>query len=395
MAAAQQQGSSSAAPSPPLLLDRYIRRATGTGTSSNNNGNAADPRSTIVLDPHRTNYILLYNGCFNPPHRGHLAHLTHAYRHGGGGDMHIVGAVVLVAGDEYLRWKLGSLTSSSIYSPTFRLPEAQRTRLWTEELAATTTTTTTTTTGDGENGAGAWTWVLRENRWLGVSDSLKGMFRRDRLKVEFVRLAGGDKAGVDKVQHGVWGCRTTLTTDVCRPVDFYFDGDDGYDGRGGGIYSPKLLANHGPWKFVQIASQETGPEEEEGRAKVAAPAASLAVPSGSRNIWECYRGARPGSPGRQHTLRFVSSTAAERLPPDLSSTELRALIAAEAKAEKKKRRPHPHPHPHPMPIGPPTFTHQHQHQQFEQRLEQALRPVALSPTLLAWYVVEAMVKEEK
>ncbi|KAI1772604.1 hypothetical protein F4818DRAFT_133474 [Hypoxylon cercidicola] len=357
---AGRQGSAGAQGSAPLLLDQYVRRAARPDPHAAIDDDDYDyePQSSSrpkpALSRHGTNRVLLYNGCFNPPHRGHLAHLVHAYRHAGA-DLRVVGAVVLVAGDGYLRWKFGGRSSTG----TLRLPEAQRVRLWNEELAA----------GDGgDGGAGDWTWVLREDDWPRVVGNLERLFRRDGLDVEFVRLAGGDKVGVRDVQHGIWGCRVTLTTDVSRPVDFH-------DG-GGGL--PGTLDGHGPWRLVQEAScRAAAPEGDEAdndnnktsqhseapnpsRQTITTVTAPAAIESERRSVWECDRRSYnyPRSP--PYTVRFVSSDAAERLPPDLSSTKLRATIAD----VRSRHRPRPTP----------------------QQLEHALRPVALSPRLLARYL---------
>ncbi|KAI1759981.1 hypothetical protein GGR53DRAFT_526666 [Hypoxylon sp. FL1150] len=347
----------------PLLLDRYIWNATRDSSRSDNNAAAAtdddddnfQPKHTLsirpILSQTRKNRILLYNGCFNPPHRGHLAHLTHAYRHGGA-DLDVVGAFVLVAGDQYLRWKLARST-------TFLLKESQRVRLWAEELNS-----------GGGGGAADWTWVLRENDWPRIVDRLGKLFARDGLDVEFVRLAGGDKARLGHVQHGVWGCRMTLTTDVSRPLDFYE----------GGREKPVRLQRHGPWTVVQEVKREEIEAPEDGgtdpcrdfmnkkRTKLAAKKAAKAKRKAvddrnGRRVWQCS--VTPFTGSSPYTLRLVTSDAADRVPPDLSSTKLRAIIANDANGLTAKQ------------------------------LEDMLRPMALGPRLLARYVVEEKEDEER
>lgn len=76
---------------------------------------------------------------------------------------------MLVASDHFVKGKLGCNT-------TVLLTEAQRERLWNEELM----------TGGGD-GAVDWTWVLRENDWPRIVDNLDMLFEADGLDVEFVR----------------------------------------------------------------------------------------------------------------------------------------------------------------------------------------------------------------
>jgi hypothetical protein len=57
-----------------------------------------------LLKKGRVNRILFYIGAFNPPHRGHMIVLHHGFRECGE-DFNMVGALVLLKGDNYLEKK--------------------------------------------------------------------------------------------------------------------------------------------------------------------------------------------------------------------------------------------------------------------------------------------------
>ncbi|KAF3057350.1 hypothetical protein GL218_05965 [Daldinia childiae] len=320
----------------PLLLDEYIRRVVGSSSSSSSSSTfpTRHRSSPAILARGRTNHVLLYNGCFNPPHRGHLAHLVHAIRHAGP-DLNIVGAVVLVADDLYLKWKLAGQRGA------LNLKLKQRIRLWEGELEL---------IPEGER-----CWVLSETLWPGHADKLEQLFKKDGVDVEFVRLAGGDKVRVAAVEHGVWGCQRVITTDVSRPVDFY-------SSSVGDVTLPMPLNRHGEWKRVGERQGKDGSDEGVGSETLitestvisSSSTTSISTPQTSRNIWTCDH----GPSGSYYNVRFIASSRDERVDPDLSSTKIRGIIAASKKLD----------------VG---------------QLEEKLQGIALCPGLLALYIKEA------
>lgn len=76
------------------------------------------------LDPSRTNVILVYHGSFNPPHRGHLAVLWHAY-HQLAQDLNIIAAIIRPSQDDRLRFKYRNLEIKP-----FALALSDRALLW-------------------------------------------------------------------------------------------------------------------------------------------------------------------------------------------------------------------------------------------------------------------------
>jgi hypothetical protein len=78
----------------------------------------------IPLRKDRINYILCYAGSFNPPHRGHLEFLSHAF-YNAGKDLHIVGAFINPRSDNFLRdSKFPHLVNPLV------LPHSVRCQLW-------------------------------------------------------------------------------------------------------------------------------------------------------------------------------------------------------------------------------------------------------------------------
>ncbi|OTA68625.1 hypothetical protein K449DRAFT_398972 [Hypoxylon sp. EC38] len=363
--------------------------STSTPSSSTQQAKTTPTCQKPVLKKGRTNRILLYNGCFNPPHQGHLAHLTHAYRHSGA-DLHIVGAVVLVAGDQYLKWKMGRAPGA------LRLTVAQRIELWNRELRA------QGPNRDGSADRGVdWCWVIPEDKWSATVDELERLFEMDGFEVEFVRLAGGDKVGLRGVEHGVWGCGLTVTTDVSRPVEFC------ERVRGGGEVRLRDLPGHTKWRRVLQQGDVVGEDNDAG-VRGGAPAQTLASMSLAGYVSQvCWRGhcpprshtsTGPPVPSRRspvrlwatpapiapehkreawvcestyftrstYTVRFITSTPQDRLDPNLSSTKLREIITEAATPGQDGRV-----------------------------LEDRLRGVALSPELLAKFIREEMGKNIK
>ncbi|KAI1464279.1 uncharacterized protein F4812DRAFT_444050 [Daldinia caldariorum] len=346
-------GAATANATAPLLLGEYMRHAVSSPSSSSPSTASLPTQhgsSLAILERDRTNHILLYNGCFNPPHRGHLAHLVHAFRYAGAG-LHVVGAAILVADDLYLKWKLAGRHGAQ------RLGLEQRMRLWTEELAR---TEVRRRGDDGDAIIGEWCWVFSETLWPLYVDRLEHSFDRDGVDVEFVRLAGGDKVTVEWVEHGVWGCDSMITTDVSRPVDFYSN-------NAGEFSLPRPLRGHSGWETV-VGNRQGNPTRE-GRDNTVdrnntVPSSSISSPQQgriilttsqySRDVWTCSH------QGNGCTIYFIPSSHVERIDPDLSSTKIREIMADSDNLDVNQ-------------------------------LEEKLRGMALSPGLLAQYIKETKI----
>ncbi|KAI1091812.1 hypothetical protein F5B19DRAFT_249627 [Rostrohypoxylon terebratum] len=308
-----------------------------------------DPTPKPTLRGGRTNRIMLYNGCFNPPHRGHLAHLRHAFQHCGA-DFNVVAAVVLVAGDDYLKYKSGRNRN------VMRLGVEERVNLWTKALEETSVRVDGHIMEDMSN----WCWVVKENDWVRVVSILEADFTKDHFEVEFVHLAGGDKISVKSGCHGVWGCRTLITTDVSRPVDFY-------SSTGNNITAlPKNLRRHTPWELVagSLENLSDARKSEEGVV-----VASHNMKDPLRPVYTCRMADQYTK--STHTVRFIVAEPNERLDSGLSSTKVQAIIAGTKSLDRDCDR-----------------------ETRISRLADRLWGMALCPRLLASYVVEKWEEEE-
>ncbi|KAF2006228.1 hypothetical protein P154DRAFT_417517, partial [Amniculicola lignicola CBS 123094] len=117
--------------------------------------------------------ILYYRGCFNPPHRGHMDALCHAFFRGGH-DLNLIAAYIYPVKDSAVQHKMGALESA------FTLPREQRIALW-----------------NSDNLSGGWHWCHGDPS-RGDNEfqrALEEECSRDGFDIEFVCLTGPDWVG--------------------------------------------------------------------------------------------------------------------------------------------------------------------------------------------------------
>lgn len=144
------------------------------------------------LDCTRTNVILVYRGSFNPPHRGHLAVLCHAYMQLSK-ELNIVAAIIRPSADAVVRRKCSSRRKRFFCS-------TGRARLWKEDPHFP-----------------PWAWVFDDydSGCAELQTKLQALARRDKCRLRFAKLWGPD-CGEDQVLDSYDDM--TIVSDVAREV---------------------------------------------------------------------------------------------------------------------------------------------------------------------------------
>jgi len=149
----------------------------------------------------RENRIVIYPGCFNPPHAGHAALLWHTYLNT---DANTIAVMIFALSDDCLDSK-DHVTDNK--GKAFILSHYQRRELWKDEVL------------------GRFAWVFPEDdddRLDMFMATVKRLAKLDGFKVSFPTLYGGDHITQKSMANGLWGWdgRTCVSSDVTRPMDF-------------------------------------------------------------------------------------------------------------------------------------------------------------------------------
>ncbi|KAL8927559.1 MAG: hypothetical protein Q9208_002364 [Pyrenodesmia sp. 3 TL-2023] len=129
-----------------------------------------------VLSEESDNVILSYRGSFNPPHRGHLAVLWHAY-YQLAESLNIVAAVVLLRSDESVQGKCSARNKNEV------ICFEDRARLWKQDP-----------------NFPPWAWVSEDSKsasFSSIAQRLKKLARKDDCKIRLAELLGPDCCGPD------------------------------------------------------------------------------------------------------------------------------------------------------------------------------------------------------
>ncbi|KAH6640810.1 glycosyl hydrolase [Chaetomium tenue] len=261
-------------PTATLELDRHQQPPTWEPTSpsdhhhpSSHHHNHHHPPAPAPpqLHRHRPNRILLFPGCFNPPHLAHHALLQQAFTRTQT-DLRVVAAMVLPPDDDRLAAKeeqrkwLGergrgaakggvrgqqgggigggdgtadvdadAVSGAVVEGGGLLLTRAQRVALWRGRCPpAGAAGAAGAGVGGGLRGDG-WMWVYdrSEEEWHGFRERLVDAAGRDGFELEFVCLLGADYVGRGRVPWGSWDCDGIVVGEVGREVDFVARDADG------------------------------------------------------------------------------------------------------------------------------------------------------------------------
>lgn len=245
---------------------------------------ASPPPPTLRRD--RKNRIIYYIGSFNPPHLGHVALLDHIYHHSHDPTgFNAVAVLVMAHGESWVKRKVRH------DAEPLQLTFDQRRRLVEDGL------------GEARR---RWLWVLPRdvNAWWVFQSQLHDACARDGFALEFYELLGPDYVKADRPQcHGWHG---VVTSNICRTADF--------DAGSGHSLVPML--GFQPWEQEQEQSQgqEPGPSKTEAHP----------ADNSDSQVWMCRKHVQGHG---DYSIRYIRARQPS-LDPDLSSTQLRSIIAA-------------------------------------------------------------------
>ncbi|KAL8860051.1 MAG: hypothetical protein Q9178_003600 [Gyalolechia marmorata] len=272
------------------------------------------------LDSSRTNIILVYYGSFNPPHRGHLAVLWHAYgqlsRH-----LNIVAALIRPTRDDKVRDKY----RQSKIQPLV-IPLHDRARLWEE---------------DAQFPPWAWVFTESEGGCSALKKKLKALARKDQCRIRFANLCGPDCTPTEDF------AEMTIISNIAREAK--------YDRQG--VIEDFCQHGFGPWVVdeEQRAAQQQQPDQQacdddlglDLKLPTGDLSTQLAQLGSPRSVSVCWQ--KHTTPWK--SLRFLRSTAEQNTSfRGISSSGIHTLI--------------------------------HQATGNDDELRAALEPIALSPGLL-------------
>ena len=154
--------------------------------------------SAPFLSKKRTNHILVYPGSFNPPHRGHLHLLKHAFTRGTH-DMNVIAAIIHPRSDESLSRKVKAENGK------FMFGRRERCLLWKQDICFP-----------------PWAWVY-ENSGASLTQFSKQLIRateKDGYALEFVPLYGAEGASPSSPPSRGYDCKTIILSDAARAADY-------------------------------------------------------------------------------------------------------------------------------------------------------------------------------
>ncbi|KAL8688347.1 MAG: hypothetical protein Q9218_005721 [Villophora microphyllina] len=293
----------------------------------------------------RTNRVIIYNGSFNPPHRGHLNLLQHIFYHGVH-DLNVVGAIIRPLGDSY------SIGKGQKAGGSFVFDRDTRCMLWKQDLSFPD-----------------WAWVHEGgDSFSGFADQLKEAAGEDGYKIEYLPLKGPwedeHKSPQGPDDFG-YGATTLIICDAARPADYQRSSGNIRDFKGyskwtllyskhrpvTGLTQTRLQLALGRHDIVHRGKRSHVPHDNDN--DVADNWSTCADDGGDatdrevvfvdpvtypgdrsmeqdfRNIIQCQYSAKWQAHDRKHKIRFVKTRSRRQVKrsTDTSSTELRDVMS--------------------------------------------------------------------
>ncbi|CAO2649922.1 Nn.00g012140.m01.CDS01 [Neocucurbitaria sp. VM-36] len=177
------------------------------------------------------NRVIIFAGCFNPPHKAHFELLCHAFLRT---DRRTIAAMILSIDDRRLKGK----RFTEVACQSLVLGKAQRMSLWDDEVL----------------GRFTWSWPGLEKDVDAFISKIQELGRRDGFELSFTALMGSDHIGYLETGSEGWGTGSVISSDITRPVYFMADGT----GR------PATVSGSGwnEWRAIlQPKRKSLGPDE--------------------------------------------------------------------------------------------------------------------------------------
>ena len=154
--------------------------------------------SSPMLEKARTNRVLTYTGSFNPPHRGHLHLLKHAFTRGTH-DLNVIAAIILPRSDQSVANKVKAEKGNFMFGID------ERSLLWRQDICFP-----------------PWAWVYNDSTtsFTKFSQRLIRATEKDGYSLEFVPLYGAEGATTSSPPDPVYGCKTIILSDAARAAEY-------------------------------------------------------------------------------------------------------------------------------------------------------------------------------